>query len=775
MNRQSSNFQRNRAGQSNVLSIKRLFLIILRNWYWFAISILIAGAGAFLYTRYTFSTYQVNSTILIEEEDNSGTTGLDSELLEGFGLSPGSQNLDNQILLLSSWTVIGKALDDLPFSSDCYKKGPFNTVSFFPMEPIRLVEGPNGVPRNIEFCIQYDQNEGVRLTTTNDDYMDLDTIVSLGQEIVLKNGSFTIFPVGELKDISSSKQLIYFIFHSKEALIESFQRRLTIEPASPEATILRLSLEGTNKAKDIVFLDKLIEVHMMNNLDKKNTEAKRIIDFIDAQLVDVSDSLMQTESQLQEFRSKNRIMDVSAQSQQIIDQAVQLENEKARLTLVSNYYEYLEEYLAEEVSQEVPISPATMGIEDPNLGRLMQDFAGLQAEYFSSGVGERNPLQGQLEIRMSNTKKGLQETLHGIKLANQMAMDENKAQIDVLNERAARLPVKERQLLGFERKFNLNNVLYNFLLQQRAEAQIQKASNTPDNELIEPARAVFGPVAPIKIIIYLFAIFLGIGVPFLITFAWDGINDKISSEDDLKQITDLPVVGHIPHTRLSYGTIVLSETQSRVSEAFRNFRMRMEFFTNQEKSPIIMISSAMPGDGKSFTSINLASVYSLTGKKTVLVGFDLRKPTLLKSFDINKDIGLTSYLIGKSPLEDIIMDTGYPNLYVIPSGPIPPNPGEISSSEQVKELFEILKDKFDYIIVDSAPIGVVSDNYIVASIADATVLMVRHEKTQRRYLKATLAEAAANGVKGMSILMNDLPRNKSSYRYSYNAKYEYKN
>ena len=254
------------------------------------------------------------------------------------------------------------------------------------------------------------------------------------------------------------------------------------------------------------------------------------------------------------------------------------------------------------------IAPAIMGINDPNLEGLMQELTALQAEYFSSGVGERNPLQSQTELRIRNTKQSIRETLQGIIRANQMALDENQRQVNEINAEAASLPVKERQLLGIERKFNLNNEIYTYLLQRRAEAQVQKASNTPDNELIDLAQSSPDAVAPNFMVVYLFAFTMGLGLPLFLIILIDTIRNKVNSEEELKEMTQLPIVGHIPHGRLGYNTVVLTDPQHKISEAFRALRYRMEFITQEVECPIILCSSAMPGEGKTFSAVNLAKI-----------------------------------------------------------------------------------------------------------------------------------------------------------------------
>jgi tyrosine-protein kinase Etk/Wzc len=439
-----------------------------------------------------------------------------------------------------------------------------------------------------------------------------------------------------------------------------------------------------------------------------------------------------------------------------------------------SYYEYLNEYLTDEANENAPISPSSMGIEDPQIAIHMQELAGLQAEYFSSGVGERNPLQGQLELRIRNTKQSIRQTLAGIIGANQLAFAVNTRKLSRLNSEAASLPEKERQLLGFERRFNLNNVVYTFLLTEKANAQIQSASNTPDNVLVDPARGSSDIISPFWYIVFAFAFVLAIGLPTLVILLGNVLQNKIATEDDLHFVKDIPITGHIPHSRLSYNTVVLTEPTSRIAESFRSLRTRLEFFTTDTKCPLLVISSSMPGEGKTFAAINLASAYSMTGKKTLLIGFDLRKPTVSKNFEIkDEDLGVTSYLIGKKTLKEVIHRTDFENLYVLPSGPIPPNPGEMASSKKSLEMIGTLKNQYDLIIVDSAPLGVVSDIYPIAKMADTVLIMVRHGHTKKSVLASTLSELQVNGVNGFSLLLNDISARSGSYRYAYKYKYDY--
>jgi tyrosine-protein kinase Etk/Wzc len=761
------------ARRPEIIDLRKLLGKIYARWYLFAFFVVLTIAVAYVYIRYTYPTYRVSSLILINEEENNMGSSTDA-LLQGFGLTPGAQNLDNQILILSSWTLISKSLEKLPFGIDYYIKGRIMSTSHYPNNPIKvMVDSTGRIPYDIEFCVRPESPMSYHLSVDKKAPFELDTVLEFWEKVEFEGTTLSLSPTEAYWDLPENLRVIHFMFYDHDKLIKSYQENLKVEKASREGTMVRVVLEGTNKAKSIDFLETLTQEFLASNLEKKNYEANRIIDFIDSQLEDIADSLMITETKLQEFRSRHRVMDISAQGQQIIEQAVRLEDEKARLMLESSYYEYLTNYLENDDSQETPIAPTSMGIDDPLLTTLMQELASQQSDYFSGGVGEKNPLQSQLALKIRNTKQSLKETLQGIVRANNMAIDENQQQIRNLNTQAAGLPRTERQLLGIERKYKLNDVLYTFLLQQQAEAQIQRASNAPDNEIVDPARADLLPVAPKKRLIYAIALLLGLGIPLFLIMVSEAFSTRITSEEELKKITGLPIVGHIPRSDKDYQTVVAKDPDDVITEAFRRLRTRMQFFTRETVSPVIQMTSSMPSEGKTYSALNLASAYSLADKKTVLVGFDLRRPKLYQDFELENTKGVSTYLIGRDSLKDVIQPTGHKNLDLISAGPIPPNPAELTDSEKMRKMFSELRRMYDFIIVDSAPIGTISDSYALSEVADVTILLVRHRYTLKRMLEATLQEARSNGVIELSILVNDIKRKRTSYRYMYNYHYNY--
>jgi len=744
--------------------------LILRNWYFFILAIIIAFFGARFYVKHTMPVYRTSTTLLINDTDERPVVD-NSELLQGLGLPGGLKNLENQIMILESGSLIEKTLKDLPFETEFYIKTLRNKLPIYPAEPIMILsEGTNPLPKNTEFSIAFMGDNMFKLES-EDKHFAMQKTAAFGDTITTQAGNFVIEYRDEEWITKNYNQKLYFTIHSSTRLIRNFSQRLSIEKVNREGSVLRISLQGTNSARDAEFLNTHIENFQSISLTKKNMEAERRIQFIDDQLVGISDSLSTTENKLQQFRSANRVMDLSAQGQAIIGQVTLLENEKARLELEASYYDYLADYLSKDLSGEMPIVPVTMGITDPTLTRLVDELTVQQGQLTSRGAGQLNPLQRNLEQRVRTTKDALQETLNGLRRANSLARRENQEQISRANAQASALPVTERKLLGIERKFTLNNELYTFLLETRAEQQMQKASNRADSEVIDPADERFSSlISPIPMQVNLLATAGAVAITFLILFLRTIFNKKLK-EEDLRKATNLPIVGNIPRSSEKANTIVLDNPASTISEAYRLLRSRMQFFTKEAATPVILVTSSMPGEGKTFTSINLASAYSLLDKKTVLIGFDLRKPKIFQDFSLTNDRGVSTWLIGKDRIQDIIQETAFKNLSIIAAGPIPPNPSELTALGKTKELFTYLKEKFDYIIVDTSPMGIVSDTIYLASLADACLLVVRPGYTLRDMLEITLNELTANQIKGVSLVMNDIQSD--SKHYGYGERYGY--
>lgn len=748
-----------------------ILALIFKNWYFFIIGISISLFIARFWARHTLPLYRTSLTLLINETKDRQIAD-NSAILQGLGLPGGMDNIENQINIITSISLIDKTLSELPFRTEYYFKTIRNKLPIYPEVPVEVkFEGDIPFPKDIEFSIRFLEGNNFIFKSENEKDFMFEETSAFGRAIKVNNGIFSIELINSEWLKTNKDKILYFTIHSQPKLIRNFHGRLNIDKVNKESSILRISLDGTNMEKDADFLNSHILNYQQISLNKKNEEAERRIRFIDDQLVGVSDSLITTEARLQKFRSTHRVMDLSVQGQALIGQVTLLENERARLELEANYYDYLADYLSKDVSGELPIVPVTMGITDPGLTRLVEELSTLQGQLSTTGAGEMNPLQKSLLQRINSSKEALRETLNGLRRANSLARTENQDRINKVNSQASTLPVTERQLLGIERKFRLNDELYTFLLEARAEQQMQKASNVADCEIIDPANKLFSVlISPNLPQTYAIGFSAGFILPFLIILSFSIFDNKLKDEE-IVELTKIPVIGKIPNNTEKSTKIVFDFPNSTSSESFRLFRSRMQFFIKNATAPVMIVTSSMPAEGKTYTAINLASVYSLLGKRTILIDFDLRKPKISSEFGLNNESGVSTWLIGQDNLQNIIQETSHKNLCVITAGPIPPNPSELTALNKTEELIILLREQFEYIVIDTAPIGVVSDTYHLISLADVCLLVVRHKYTLRSMFESTINEINNRGVKELGLVINGT---KSSLdKYNYAEKYKY--
>jgi capsular exopolysaccharide synthesis family protein len=790
---------RNQQPGKDDIDLQKYLILFLSNWHWFMLSILLFLGTAYFINKYSVKIYSVTATILIEDEKGSanplGTSGTGGgDVISGFGLFPSMKNLQNQTLILQSQSQIEKTVRALDFEVSYFKEEVLGTREIYLESPFIVIpDKSKPLPLGVTFTVIVHPDNSLDISsevtdnspslynyltgkvTKNFSDLKLEKTVKYGETIKGGNYSFSIVPRQEAQRNNNGAAKSYlFVFKGYDDLVTYWSKRLTLVPMQKEASMVKISIETDCPAKAEVFLDKLLEMYLQRTLDKKNQFASNTIDFIDKQLIVITDSLDRKEIELQNYRKNNKVVDLSFQAQQLFEQTKELGNKKAELKIKQEYFKYLSDYIDRNREAGDLVAPSVMGIDDPLLNNLVLEINRMADQKVAmGGVVSNNPYVATLNSQIRNAKDALGENAINLMNINTMAMKDLDVRLTAMMAEVSKLPQTEKELFGIERIFKLNDYIYTYLLQRRYEAQIAKASNAPDNEIIDSAKVTMPYVKPKPALNYAIGFSLGFIIPALIILLISTLNNKVTTEEDIRHLTDLPVAGHIIHSDLESQTVVLTDPQSHISEAFRSLRTRLLFFTKETSSPVILITSSMPMEGKTFTSINLASACSLSGKKTVLVGFDLRKPKLYDDFGISDDKGVSTYLIGRDNLDDVVQKSGYENLWIIAAGPIPPNPSELASSAETKELLAELKKKFDYIILDSAPLGAVSDTFSLAAASDITVILVRHNKTIKNVLENTLADARSNGITGISLLMNDITRDKALYGYAGSYRYGY--
>ena len=500
------------------------------------------------------------------------------------------------------------------------------------------------------------------------------------------------------------------------------------------------------------FLNTLMQVYQEDNLDRKNQYANRTINFINNQLSDISDSLSASEDKLLAFQSLNKVVDLTMQAEQLLTQLSELDNEKVRLEGQNRYYRYLRNYILENQDLESIMAPSSMGVDDPVLTSLIVEINTLTIEKSKLGNVRESPRLTQFNAQIEKIKSAMLENINDIISQGDQTLAELQNRIWQTEALVRKLPATERNLINIERKYELNNETYTFLLQRLSEAQIAKASNEPDSQVIEEG-SFYSQIAPNSKTNYALALSLGLIIPFLFLFLRDFFNTRILSQEDIEDLTKLPILGHVflNRDKKSPYTAVLDSPSSKESEPFRGLRNKLNLMTRGKEKPVLAVTSTAPKEGKSYTSINLASSYALLNKRTVLLDLDLRNSAISNILDIDSNMGVVNYIMGQASIEDIIYNVKHPDFDVIPAGPIPPNPGEMLLDNSLLELMNKLKLKYEVIVIDTAPVGYVSDIFQITHLLDTTLFVVRHRITRKEWLRMPSWNCKPTSLKALAL------------------------
>jgi len=771
--------------------LKKAAELLMRNYKLFIFSIAIALGLAFVQNYTSIPVYKISSSVLIKENsERAGSRGMNDYL--NSSLFGNNLNFQNELWVLQSSPVIEKTVKNINLSVSYFRKSDFKYLDAYKSAPFRILFSPNHLqPLNVRFEITFNKSGTFQLKAESEkvyfynhateEYKNkkqnwaFQTSSTPGKLIETPDLAF-IVDVDSNKIITDEEASIYsFEFCDQNSIARSFKGSFQFDVIDQKATVIEISFltESVSKGKDVV--NELMRVYSNQNLERKNHNATITIDYIEKQLGEISDSLSMTENNLQQFRSANQILNVAEQSTGISAQYIQLQNQRAELVTRKRYYDYVAEYLNKNDDFSNMIVPASMGIPDQILTSLMTELIAAQAQRSNliDNKQERNPLVSKLTIKIENIKKTIADNISAVRQTTDISIDEMNKRISKIEDQISRMPKTEQQLGGFERKYRLNDAIYNYLLEKRAEAKITKASNLPDDIIIEPAAQVGGgPVSPNTSKNYLLALLLGIGLPFGYLIIRKALNNKIDSQESIERITNIPVLGKILHNYRKTSNVVFEYPKSPISESYRVLRTNLDFTLKGGNKHVILITSCIAGEGKSFNALNTAMSYAQLGRKTILINFDLRKHT--SYFDKKEDtaIGLSSYLINKINLKDIILKSPDEKLDYISSGPIPPNPAELLALGETRKMIEDLKELYDYIILDTPPIAQVTDGFLIMEAADLKVLIVRYNYSRKKVLAMMLKDLKHKNIEDFYIVINDnrIKSDQYGYGYGYNKK-----
>jgi capsular exopolysaccharide synthesis family protein len=773
--------------QEESLDFSSIFNKIVSHYYYFLISIPLFLFIAYFYLRYAPYTYESSAKILLEKKKDNKASGLD-DVLVGIDLFGNVIEVANEIEKIGSFKNALKTSKKLE-KITLVGIGNLKQAEIYPVKGISIefdttLKVPYGKRFNLTII---DQN---RYKISSEFFLKDSSIVSSdnqseeftfenGKPVRFKNLGFTISYSDEVKP--SSKY--FFILHSEQQMADKILKDVKIAKYNKEATIIELKIKSQNIAKQTKILNEFCDSYVELILEDKNEQARRTVEFINEQLTHIFDSLAASQLRLEKFKQNNSLFDLGENAKILLNEVSKVQENKFIKESQINYYHYLLDAITKKISQANEIiSPSLQGVQDNLLTQLISELIELnkirKLKISQLGMKAESYEIRNLDKKIEEIQKNIVENVNGlVKVAeNERSILESK--VSMLNKEIARLPASQRNLVNIERDFKLNETIFNFLIEKKYEAQIALASNSPDAYVLEYAReesAVL--VFPKTSVIYILALTFAIILPISYLLLLDVIDDKIYVPRHIESISSFPVLGKIPHTKKdsAQNEVAIRENpKSSLAEAFRSLRINLEFLASGKNSKVIAITSTAPGEGKTFCAFNLAVIHAMGDKKTLLIGADMRKPKIASYLqNIDSTVGLSNYLIGKQSLESITHSSGIPNLFVIPSGDIPPNPAELLSSAKFDELIEQVRSQYEVIIIDNAPIGLVSDYFALAKHLDLTLFVARQAYSRKGFIREVDKLAVEGRINNLSYILNDVGKSSKygygSYGYGYGS------
>jgi capsular exopolysaccharide family len=737
---------------------------ILRYWYFIVLGLLFGLMFAYWQNQKWMPVYNSSIKLMYEQGNKVGAEFLNKN---SYSYMANQNNMSNQIFMLSSYDLIYRTLSNLNLTVDMYEKGMFRSENLYKTAPVEII--PSFIAESAyghEFTIESLNSRFYKISFAGNKTI---ASFSLKGEYGKPIQHSLFFVIVNKTDLFTSNYNFTFRFNSLSSLVDQYMATLSVKPIEENSSILSISRSSEVPRRDLDFLSALCSNFIKENLTQKNKTAEKTIEFIESQLSIISDSVSASQSRLMNYQASNRMYsnDVSVKASTGIDD---LEKKKAELQMKKVYLEYLTNYLKNNVQDGAMIAPVNVGVSDAGLSEFVTKYNDMARRL--KEMGEKNPLFSKYQSQIGELKELMNETVRNMYNVYQLDKGQIDRQYNQVIGQMSSAPEKERKYLLLERNYKIHETYNAFLIQKRAEAQIQKASNMADYYVLENARVIgsVNSTAPKKNFL-LFGL-LGLLLPILIVVLREILDFSIKSVDEVERIARYPLVGKIIISNKPETIIVKNYPKSSYAEAFRAMRTRLEFVVGNRNKSSFIITSAEPGDGKTYNALNLASIFQMTGKKVVLVDFDLRKPAVAKVLKEEVHRGVSNYLIGQVELKNIIHPYPDYGFDIIFAGTLPPNPGELTQSQATKDLIEELKSMYDCVILDCSPIGLVSDAHPLSYLVDTVLFVVRKNKTNRTFFRNIINQLKADDIKNVAVIVNGLDKT-GTYNYNGGKSYYY--
>ncbi len=765
------------------IDLSKIFRALLDKWYLFVIAAIIFGALAVTYLIFALPVYEANASVLVK--DAKATGGDATQIITDGGMFGAQTNVTNQKAILGSYSVLSKVVENLNMQVTVYNETNFTPYPLYKRSPFKVNIN------SINKFYQGTQKFYLRLLGSNKFELSIEydgsqmpdfkysEIHSWGDNIKTKYFDLKIDRVDTIKfDPEITKY--GFVYNDMQTSVANILNNLTIEDVDKTGTIINLTYKDNLTVRAVDLLNNIAKVYLEMELESKIKDANTTLAFIEEQLGTTNDELNTVEKRLEAYRRQTSAINLGEQSRNLLGQLqttdIEIRKSAVRLKSLDNLAEYVKKN-----ADFAALSPSSFGIDEPLLIQLIEEFRNLQLKR-KQASGGTNKITPQIQIideQIESTRAGLIENIKSIK--NQVGIADASAKDQLKNYESdiSKIPEQEREFMNIQRNQDVNQKMYVYLLQKKQQTQIQLNTAAPENKILDPAVAGDKPVAPNKALIAIIAAMLSFIIPSTIVFFQNVFKSTINSRDDIDTATNIPVLGVIgkKEENTKRSLYVYDNPKSVIAECLRSIRTNIQLADPENKKRVILITSTIAGEGKTFMALNLATVFAMQNYKTAIVGFDLRKPRLHKEFNLDNDIGVTNFLRGQTRFEDVAQETHIKNLHLFTAGPIPDNPSELLSHTAMEQLFEKLRANYDYVFIDTPPIGVLSDGFVLMQYSDLNVYVLRENFSKKDFV-GTLEELRKEGkVHNMYLILNaaDLDKGYGNYGHyhGYNSKYKY--
>ena len=756
------------SSKSEEFNLREFLEKYIYHWKWFVIGIILALVGAYLYLRYTTPQYEVTSTILIQDKENES---LSSELsaFEDLGLaSTGKSQFDTEIGILKSRNLMARVIQKLEINKTYFAKGSFRDSELY----------GKSLPFKINFFGQdsliYEKDTLISITATSENNFDLLNTNGkkvgnylFGENVTSEIGDFSAIPTGLVPlDIGLK---INILIKPVDIVADSYRTQIKIEPVNRKSSLVKMSIKGANKEKSSDILSFLLKQYNIESIIDKSLIAKNTDEFINERVDAISEELLILDNDVEVFKTSNKLTDLDFEANIILNSNEALEKETLDLKTQLKMIDYVIDHISKN---DRDLIPSNLGLPSASLNESASRYNEILLEMnrLLQSSNSLNPVIINLENQINNLRTSISQSLLNLKSTLTISLNDLKNQEVKLNSKITAVPKKERQFRDIQRQQQIIETLYLYLLQKREENAIALAVKAPNAKIIDVAYGGPKPISPRRIVVYLVAGALGLIVPFVLLYLMFLFDNKVQTLEDIDSALNSPILGDIPRYTGEEDLIISGANTSPITEAFRILRTNVYFLLSKKAkdSKTIFVSSTIKGEGKSFVSINLARIISLSSKKVLLIGADIRNPKLAEYMKIPNKHGLTHYLADDAlKPEELIEHISSYNFDILQGGVIAPNPSELLMNGRFDELLAYAKANYDYIIVDTAPVNLVTDTVELSEgRSDLFIYIIRANYLDKRMLKIPGKLHESDRLKNMAIVLNDTnPKGVHGYGY----------